>query len=511
MKTIDLTAPLSVWRPTLLATALLLAGCATPPPVDPAALAAAPDRFREAPTSPAAAPGPDPRWTEAPPAEAQPRGAWWRIFGDPALDALAERAGAANTGIREAGARLARARALLRGAEAERLPQAGLGGGIARQAGADTVNGAVPATLGRVGASLSWEPDLFGRLGRVRDAAALDAAAQAALLESTRLLVQADTVQAYLALRATDSERGLVRETVAAYRGTLDLAERRFAAGEVAEIDVARLQAEVAATEADALALDRRRATLEHALAALVGEAASDFAVPPVPDWAAALPTVPPGVPGTVLARRPDVSAAQAALLAAQARVGVAQAAWFPSVSLTGAGGFASTDLGDLLRWSARAWSLGALLSVPVFDGGRRAAGIADARARLDEATAGYRGQVLAAFREVEDQLAGLRILSEEAAAQGRAVEAARRATALSDSRWRNGMVSQIELLDARRSELRSRRAALQVQAARRQATVALVKALGGGWDAAPAEGAPRAPGAGAAPAQTPAPALAAR
>ncbi|MEH3085028.1 MAG: efflux transporter outer membrane subunit [Xylophilus ampelinus] len=488
MKMIDLPAFPSAFRPSLLAAALLLAGCAAPPPADLAALSAAPARFKEAPADGAAPAAGAPRWTEAPPAEALPRGAWWRLFGDPALDALAERAGAANTGIREAAARLARARALLRGAEAERLPQAGLGGGLVRQAGADTVNGAAPATLGRAGASLSWEPDLFGRLARVRDAAALDAAAQAALLESTRLLVQADTVQAYLALRAADEERGLVRETVEAYRGSLGLAERRFAAGEVAEIDVVRLQAELAATEADALAIDRRRALLEHALAVLAGAAASDFALPAVPGWRAALPSVPAGVPGTVLARRPDVSAAQAALLAAQARVGVAQAAWFPSVSLTGAGGFASTDLGDLFRWSARAWSLGALLSVPVFDGGRRAAGIADARARLDEATAGYRGQVLAAFREVEDQLAALRILADEAAAQARAVEAARRATALSESRWRNGLVSQIELLDARRSELRNRRAALQVQAARRQATVALVKALGGGWDAAPAQ-----------------------
>ena len=220
----------------------------------------------------------------------------------------------------------------------------------------------------------------------------------------------------------------------------------------------------------------------------LVGESASDFALP-VADWTTRLPTIPAGVPGTVLARRPDVSAAQSSLLAAQARVGVAQAAWFPSLSLTGAGGYASPELGDLFRWSARAWSVGALLSLPIFDGGRRKAGIEDARAQLDAALASYRGQVLTAFREVEDQLSALRLLHEQSVAQGRAVDAARRATTLSDARYRAGMVSQLELLDARRSELRNRREALQVRSAQFQATVVLVRALGGGWDAVPRTG----------------------
>jgi len=184
-----------------------------------------------------------------------------------------------------------------------------------------------------------------------------------------------------------------------------------------------------------------------------------------------------------VLARRPDVSAAQSAMLAAQARVGVARAAWFPSVSLTGAGGYASPELGDLFKWSARAWSVGALLSLPLLDGGRREAGVQGAQAQLDAALASYRGQVLTAFREVEDQLSSLRLLEEQAEAQARAVASASRATLLSDSRWRNGLVSQLELLDARRSELRNRRQALQVKSAQYQACVALIRALGGGWD----------------------------
>jgi len=189
-------------------------------------------------------------------------------------------------------------------------------------------------------------------------------------------------------------------------------------------------------------------------------------------------------VPSTVLARRPDVAAAQRSISAAQARVGVAQAAWFPSLSLTADGGYASPQLGDLFKWSARSWGIGALLSLPLFDGGRRAAGVQNAQAELDIALASYRQQVLVAFKDVEDQLAALRLLAEQSQAQARAVESAARATTLSGSRYRNGYVSQLELLDAQRSELRNRRQALQVQATQYQATVGLIRALGGGWGA---------------------------
>jgi outer membrane protein, multidrug efflux system len=299
--------------------------------------------------------------------------------------------------------------------------------------------------------------------------------------------VQAEVAQTYLSLRATDTERTLVDETVEAYRRTLNLTQRRYQAGDIAELDVARVQTELAANEAEALALDRRRAGLEHALAVLVGDPASAFALPRA-EWKTALPQIPAGIPATVLARRPDVSAAQRTILAAQARVGSARAAWFPDLSLTAAGGYASPELGDLFKWSARAWSVGALLSLPIFDGGRREAGVQGAQAQLDGAVASYRGQVLVAFKEVEDQLSALRLLQEQAQAQARAVGSAARATALSESRYRNGMDSQLELLDARRSELRNRREALQVRATQYQATVELIRALGGGWDAAPAQ-----------------------
>jgi multidrug efflux system outer membrane protein len=462
---------------TPLFAALVLAGCAFAP------VASQPDievpaQFKEAPTRSDA---PGARWTVATPAESQDRGTWWKAFADPTLDALVEQAGDRNTTIQEAAARLAQAKALLRNADAQRLPEIGVGAGAARQAGANTANGTTPATLTTAAANLSWELDISGRLARASDAASLDARSRAALLQSTRLMVQAEVAQTYLALRAADAERALVRETVNAYQGTLRLTQRRQQAGDIAELDVARVESELAATESEAIALDRRRAELEHALAVLVGDAASSFTLPQA-QWTTALPGIPAGIPATVLARRADVSAAQDSLLAAQARVGVARAAWFPNLSLTTSGGFASPELGDLFKWSARAWSVGALLSLPIFDGGRRQAGVASAQAQLEGAAASYRGQVLVAFREVEDQLSALRLLHEQAQAQGRAVTAASRATVLSESRYRNGYDSQLDLLDARRSELRNRRQALQVRSGQYQATVALVRALGGGW-----------------------------
>ncbi len=302
-----------------------------------------------------------------------------------------------------------------------------------------------------------------------------------ALLRDTRLVIEADVAQSYLALRSLDEERALVRQTVAAYRRTLDLTERRYRAGDVAELDVARAATQVAATEADALALDRRRAQLEHALAVLVGEVPSGFSIADS-TWSAALPAIPAGLPAEVLARRPDVAAAQASMLAAQARVGVAQAAWFPDIALTAAGGVASPQLSDLLKYSARAWSLGALASLPIFDGGRREAGVRFASGGMDAAIAQYRERVLVALRDVEDQLAALRLLERQGEAEQRAVDAASRATALSERRWREGLVSQLELLDAQRSELADRRAAVEVRSSQYQATVGLVRALGGGW-----------------------------
>jgi multidrug efflux system outer membrane protein len=471
------TARTVATRFTALFTALLLSGCALTSTFQPTPAPAAPVSFKEL----------DKRWANVPPAEAQSRGEWWKVFGDAQLNELVSRAAENNTSIQTAAARLAQARALAREAEANRLPIIGLNGGAVRQTlqpGLGFPPGRALSTFS-AGVGASWEPDLFGRLSKASNAASLDAQSREALLQSTRLLVQSEVAQTYFVLRALDDERALVRQTVAAYGDTLRLTESRYQAGDIAELDLARVKSEVAATESQALALDRRRAELEHALAVLLGEVPSNFSLPEA-QWSGALPVVPPGVPSTILARRPDVSAAQSAMLAAQSRAGIAQTAWFPDVALTANGGFASNDLSDLFKWTSRAWGVGLLLSLPIFDGGRREANLQNANAQWDQAAIAYREQVLNAFRDVEDQLSGLRLLSDQADAQGRAVDSASRATTLSTSRYRNGYVSQLELLDARRSELANRRLALQLRAAQYQATVGLIRALGGSWEGAP-------------------------
>ncbi len=305
---------------------LFLAGCATSlPTVEPEKLPPEPPaQFKE-------------KWTLATPAEAQPRGEWWKAFNDPVLDALIERANQGNASVRIAAARLAQARAAVRSTDADRSLQVGVGASAARQQGVINGSAGGARNLFTAGADLSYEVDLFGRLSHATEAAKRDAQAEEGLLQSARLLVQASVAQTYLALRALDSEQELVRSTLTAYRETLGLTERRWRAGDVAELDVARASTEVSATESEALALGRRRAELEHALAVLVGETPSNFELRPE-EWKTALPQIPPGVPSTVLTRRPDVSAAQQSMLAAQSRVGVAKAAWFPNVTLTGFG-----------------------------------------------------------------------------------------------------------------------------------------------------------------------------
>ncbi len=451
-----------------LVMALVLAGCATSAVVDTSNVPAAPAAFKESANA-----------VSTTPTAPQVQGLWWKVFADPVLDGLIDKANGNNNSVQVAAGRLAQARALAGQVDANRFPQIGVGAGATRQRNSTTGN--VAQTVVSAGANLSYEVDLFGKLSGASNAASLDAASREALLRSTQLLVQADVAQTYLSLRALDTERELVRGTLLAYQNTLRLTEVRFREGDVAELDVARVRSEAASTESEALALDQRRAVLEHALAVLVGDVASNFAVAPGV-WSTALPVIPAGVPSTVLTRRPDIAAAQNTMQAAQARVGVAKTAWFPTFSLTANGGYAAPDIKDLFKLSTQAWGIGALLSLPIFDGGRREAGVQGANADLSIALANYREQVLVAFRDVEDQLAALRLLADQSEAQSRSVDASSRATLLSGSRYRNGYVSQLELLDAQRSELRNRRQALQVKSAQYLATVGLIRALGGGW-----------------------------
>ena len=409
-------------------------------------------------------------------------GAWWTVFADPALDTMIRRADTNNFNIRLVASRLAEARAIQKATAASQFPTLALGLNATREEGPLTNAAGGSGPLFIAGLNLAYEADLFGRLARESKAASLDTAEREDLLRSAKLLVQADIAQAYFSLRSLDAERALVRGNAASRQHTIRLTEGMRRSGLVPELAVVRLRVEAEAVAAEALALDQHRAELEHALAVLVGETASTFQIPPAGD-SAALPNIPPGIPGAVLVRRPDVAAARQAMIAAQIRTGVARDRWLPTLSLTAFGGYASPILGTLVATSAAESGLGALLSLPIFDGGRYLANVAKADAGLEAAAATYGQQILVAIKEVEDQLSGLRLLSEQEAVLKQGLDAALRTRVLVTSNYKDGLASQLEVLDAERNELRDRRQSLMVHAARFQATVGLVKALGGGWD----------------------------
>ncbi|WP_394342532.1 efflux transporter outer membrane subunit [Pollutimonas thiosulfatoxidans] len=471
----------------VLTLALVLAGCtATPtyerPTVD------MPAKFKEASLSPAEAG----RWKAAQPADDLARGRWWAIFADPVLDSLQAQALAANQDLKAAAARVKAARAVHERAGAERYPQMDAGVGPMRQRasnasqglGADAPNGA--ATLWRAEVGLAYEVDLFGRVAATVDAADADAQQAAALYHSVQLALQADVAQTYFLIRQLDAEQALYRQTVDLREKTYGLVQRRYTEGDISELDLARSETELAAARSEALAVTRQRAAAEHALSILLGKPPAYFDIAPG-ELQRVQVSIPAGLPSSLLERRPDIAAAERRMAAANARVGAARAAFFPRLNLTGAYGYESTDLGDLFEWSSRTFLLGPLvgtvLSLPIFDGGRRQADVDRARAAYEEDVARYRQTVLQAFREVEDGLSALRILGEQTAVQDKAVQAAGRAAELSQIQYREGSVSYLDVIDADRVVLQQKRTSVQLDGLRAREAVNLVRAIGGGWE----------------------------
>jgi multidrug efflux system outer membrane protein len=455
-------------RIVLYAAATLAGGCSLAP-VYQRPDVAAPTAFKE--TVPLG------NWKIAEPSDAVARGEWWTIFGDAQMDALQADAAAASQTLKAAWARLQQARAVAGVAAAERAPQVGLSAGATRLRSAETA----PQTQWQAQAAASYEIDLFGRVANAVAAARADAQQAEALYRSLLLALHADVAANYFALRSLDAEIALLERSVRLREEALDLLQRRLRAGEIGEFDVARARTELSVTRAEAIAVGRRRAELEHALAVLTGKPPASFALAARPLVFEPI-AVPAGLPSALLERRPDIAAAERALAAANARIGVARAAFFPRITLTGALGVQSAELGDLLQWSSRTWLLGPLAALPLIDGGRNRSLRAQAEARYEEAVAEYRQRVLVALQEVEDSLSALRLLAEQAREQERAIESARRALAISDARFRAGDVNYLDVIDAQRSVLATERGATQVHAERALATVALIRALGGGW-----------------------------
>lgn len=479
---------------TIVLVSSIVAGCAAPDFRQPDV--STPARFKESvsvsavPVSTdqveAAAEG---RWKPAEPSEAAARGAWWTSFADPALDALEAEAVASNADVGAAAARVRQSRALLRGAEADRYPQIGAGAQASRGRGSAVALGLpqgtrAPTTNVFQGAlSASYEVDLFGRVANNVDAATADAHAVEATYRSVLLALQADVAQTYFRVREADAEFALLRETVRLREDNVKLAQSRFDAGDISEIDLTRARTERATAEADAIGVERQRAVAEHALAVLLGRAPAgfDFGVDPLQD-VSKLPRIPAGLPSALLERRPDIAAAQQQMFAANARIGVARSAVFPALSLTGQGGYESFALADVFKWSSTTWLIGAALSLPIVDGGRNKANIRRAEAGLDESVALYRQRVLVAFAEVEDNLVGLRTLDGQSRATDEAVASARRAAELAEKRYRAGQTGYLESIDAQRELLTVQRQAVQLRGSRATTTVALIRSLGGGW-----------------------------
>jgi len=477
---------------TLLSAALLTAGCSLAPEYKvPASAASA--AFKETPvtTATAATQGQAGAWKIAQPSDQIPRGKWWVIFDDPALDDLEEQALAANQNLAAAAARLQEARALQQATRAGLFPTIDAGFGPTREKVSPASQlqpdgGNIPAqTLWRAQATASYEVDLFGRVSDAVRASRAESEQSAALLRSVQLSLQADVAANYFKVRELDAELQVYAQNVSLREQALKLVQSKFGAGDIAELDVARAKAELATARSDAMTAERQRATAEHSLAVLLGKAPSEFSMASNPLRPVQI-RIPPGLPSALLERRPDIAAAERAMAAANARVGVAKAAYFPALSITGAAGFESATLADLFKWSSRAFILGPLagtaLTVPIFDGGRRAGNLANARAVFDEDVAKYRQQVLQAFQEVEDNLSDLRILEQQVQTQDEAVQASSRAATISRTQYREGAVNYLDVIDAERTVLQSQTTAVQLTGLQAAATVNLVRALGGGW-----------------------------
>ena len=455
------------------ASALALAGCSLAPAYAPPATPIAAAYKEQGP------------WTPAAPADAQPRGLWWAMFSDPVLDDLEARAERANPSLAAAIAAYDQARALAAQARAGLVPEIDGNASAIRQRRSQNaplrVGGANTFSTDQVGASVAYELDLWGRLRNLAAGAGDRAQASAADLKSMRLSLQADLADDYLTLRGLDAQLRLLETTAKAYARALELTQVLHNGGAATGLDVARAQTQLSTTRAQITDVGAQRALMEHAIAALVGESASAFSLAPV---TADLPQpkVAVSAPSLLLQRRPDIAAAERRAAAANADIGVARAALFPALTLDGSAGWQSAGGVNLLQAPNTVWMLGPQLLGPIFDGGRRRAGVRASRAAFDQASANYRGVVLDAFRDVEDQMALANRLAAEAKDQTDAVAAARRSVELADIRYRQGVATYLDVVTAQTAALSAEQAAIQLTTRRLQASVNLTRALGGAW-----------------------------
>jgi multidrug efflux system outer membrane protein len=468
-----------------LAATVLLAGCAVGPDYKRPEATTIPAAYTGATNS-----GATDGWKVAQPQGQLPKGNWWEIFGDPELNDLEIQAAAANQQLKIAVARFAEARAQMDVTRSGLFPNVALSGSATRQ---QTSLNAPSVTTGQaightstynnftVPLDLSYEVDFWGRVRRSVESARAQAQASADDLETIRLMIQAEVAVDYFTLRALDSERAVLLSSVQVFSKSFDLTMNRRTGGVATDLEVAQAETILKTTQAQLPAVALQRAQFEHALALLVGQNASNFQIPERA-FSAAPPLIPPGLPSELLERRPDISAAERRMAAANASIGVAKAAFFPTIQLNGLAGLESINAGTLFNGSSRLWAVGPSVTLPIFEGGKLRAGLRLAKASYDEMVASYRESVLTAFSEVEDNLAAQNLLASQYDAESGALLAARKQLEVANNRYRDGLITYLEVATAESTALNVEFSTVQLRGQQLIATVTLVKSLGGGW-----------------------------
>jgi len=457
---------------------LLLASCTVGPDYKRPS-APVPAAYKEAPSN----------WHSAEPGDSGLRGNWWEMFHDPALNALEDQINVSNQTLKAAEAAFVQARASIRFSRAGYYPVLTVSPGASRTRNSGnlpfsgTFSRGVTANDFIIPFDATYEPDVWGRVRRTVESARAGAQASAADLETVRLSLHAELALDYFQARSLDAEIQLLNSTVTAYLRALELTQSRYQGGVASQVDVAQAKTQLETTRAEAIDLQVARVQFEHAIASLIGKPASDFSLPVAP-LDSQPPPIPAGLPSLLLERRPDVAAAERRMAAANADIGIARSAYFPVIGLNVAGGFNSRIITTLIQGPSGFWSVGLAAAETLFEGGQRRALSEQARAAYDQTVADYRQTVLTAIQEVEDNLAALRVLEQEAATQRRAVDAAEHSLSLSNTRYRGGVTSYLEVTTAQSTALTDERVSVQIQGRRMTACVLLIKALGGAWNA---------------------------
>ncbi|MGG7596093.1 efflux transporter outer membrane subunit [Pseudomonas sp. WC1] len=429
-------------------------------------------------------------WTQANPSDAIARGSWWELYGDKQLDALVEELNRSNQTVAQYEAQYRQAQALVRSSRAALFPSLNLTAGKNRSAqgtgssssslsnNSSGIRNTYNAQLG-----VSWEIDLWGKLREAMNANEASADASLADMAAIRLSQQSELVQNYLQLRVIDAQKRLLEATVAAYERSLKMNENQYRAGVAGPDAVAQARTQLKSTQADLIDLAWQRAQYENAIAVLMGKAPADFALAATRDIPA-LPQVPVSLPSQLLERRPDIASAERKVMAANSNIGVSRAAYFPDLSLSMNGGYSSSSFNNWIELPNRYWSVGPQLALTLFDAGKRSAEVDRTVAVYDQTVAQYRQTVLDGFKEVENYLVQLKVYGDEAVVRQEALEAARESLRLTENQYKAGLIGYLDVVNVQTTALSSERSVLTLLQGRLVASVQLIAALGGGWDA---------------------------